>query len=327
MRRLLVVVLALATFVTACGGGGGGGGGAKPLKIAVVPKAIGFDFWNSVRKGADCAASKQQSVSVVWNGVTAETDVTGQVSLLQNYITQKVDGLVYAATDAKALYQVSQQATQAGIPTINIDSGTTPQPDNVPVFKTDNVAGAKKAADFLAQAVGDKGKVALIEFEPGSQTNDQRASGFKDGLKGHPNLQLVADQPSHSDYNTALRVATDILTAHPDLDGIFAANEPSVLGASEALRSTGKAGKVKLIGWDASPDELKGVQAGIISDLVVQNPFRMGWDGVNAAVKMARDKAKVPSGDTGVTFLNKDNINDPKVQAVTNPSCTKPPVS
>jgi ribose transport system substrate-binding protein len=290
-----------------------------------VPKAIGFDFWEQVHKGAVCAASKQQSVTVQWDGVTAETDVTGQITLLQNFITQGVNGLVYAATDAKALKQVTDQALKSNVTVVNIDSGTNPQPPNVPVFATDNVAAAQKAADLLSQALNGQGKIAFIPFQPGTVTNDQRTKGFKQGLANHSGLQLVAEQSSQSDTNTALTVTSDILTAHPDLKGIFAANEPGVLGAAEAVRRAGKAGKIVIIGWDASPDELKGVQQGVISALVVQNPFRMGFDGVNGAVKMIRQHAQVSNEDTGVTFVTKDNINDAKVQAVLKPSCANPP--
>lgn len=338
MRKFRVLLLNLALLglmlaSAACGqvsiqgtGNDNNGNANGPIKLAVVPKAIGFDFWEQVHKGAVCAGSKQQSVTVLWNGVTAETNVTGQVDLLTNYITQGVNGLVYAATDAKALKQVTDQALKQHISVVNIDSGTNPQPSNVPLFATDNVVSANKAADLLAQNLHNKGKIAFLPFQPGTSTNDLRTKGFMEGLKKYPDLQLVATQSSQSDYNTALSVTEDILSAHPDLNGIFAANEPGVLGAAEAVRRAGKAGKIIIIGWDAAPDEIKGVQQGVISALVVQNPFKMGYDGVNAAVQMIRNKQQVQSEDTGVTFLSKDNLNDQKVQAVLHPSCEHPPV-
>lgn len=315
--------------VTVQGSGPGASPNVKssgPITIAVVPKAVGFDFWDSVRKGAQCAASKLTDVNVQWDGVTAETDVTGQVNLLQNFLTRQVDGLVYAATDAKVLAQVTQDAQSLNIPVINIDSGTNPQPDNVPVFATDNVAAARKAADLLAEALGPGDhQVAFIPFQPGTVTNDQRTTGFKEGLAKHPNLKLVAEQSSNSDPSTALSVTENILTANPDLDGIFAANEPGVVGATNALNQAGKAGKIKLIGWDASPDEVAGVTSGAITALVVQNPFRMGFDSVNAMVTTVRTGQVASSEDTGVTFVTQENINDPQVQAILQPSCDNPP--
>jgi ribose transport system substrate-binding protein len=209
----------------------------------------------------------------------------------------------------------------------NIDSGTDPQPPDVPVFATDNVAAAEQVPELMAKELGKQGgEVAFIPFQQGTLTNEQREEGFKNGLKKHPELELVAEQSSQSNYNTALQVTEDILTAHPDLDAIFAANEPGVLGAAEAVRQDGKAGEIVIIGWDASPDEIQGVDDGVISALVVQNPFRMGYDGTNAAIEIIREGAKVQSEDTGSTIVTKDNLEDPKVQSVLNPSCENPPV-
>ena len=334
---LAAATLTAALAVTGCGSvhdsGGNSSGGATQtkksgtLRIAVVPKAVGFDYWEQVRKGAKCASDKAKDVDMQWDGVTAETDVTGQVNLLQNFVTQGVDGLVYAATDAKVLANVTKQAQQSGTDVVNIDSGTNPQPKDVPLFATDNVAAAKQVAGLLSKAVGPQGgDIAFIPFQAGTNTNDEREAGFKAGLKKFPKLKLVAQQSSQSDYNKALQVTQDILTAHPDLDGIFAANEPGVLGAAEAVRQAGKAGKVEIVGWDASPDEIKGVREGVISALIVQNPFRMGYDGVNAVVDELRNGTKPQNEDTGVTIVTKQNIDDPKVQAVLKPSCAHPPV-
>jgi ribose transport system substrate-binding protein len=279
-----------------------------------------------VKTGAECAASKQKDVKVQWDGVTAETDVSGQVSLLQNFITQQVDGLVYAATDAKVLSDVTKQAMQKQIPVVNIDSGTDPQPKQVPLFATDNVASAEKVPDLMAKAIGPKGgEIAFIPFQRGTSTNEQRAQGFKTGLKQHPELKLVAEQSSQSDYDKALQVTEDILTAHPNLRGIFAANEPGALGAAEAVRRAGKSGKVTIVGWDASPDEIKGVRDGVVDALVVQNPFKMGFAAVNAAVKQIREGTQPQGADTGVTIVSKQNLDDPQVQAVLKPSCANPP--
>ncbi len=238
-----------------------------------------------------------------------------------------MDGLVYAATDAKVLSQVTESAMQQDVTVVNIDSGTDPQPPEVPVFATDNVAAARKVPDLLAEELGeDGGEVAFIPFQQGTSTNEQREKGFKEGMEQHPELELVAQQSSQSDYNTALRVTEDILTANPNLDAIFAANEPGVLGAAEAVRKAGKAGEIVIVGWDASPEEIKGVKDGVISSLVVQNPFRMGYDGVNAAVSMIREGTDVDSEDTGVTFVTKENVDKPEVQSVLNPSCDDPPL-
>src|ERR671916_1162501 len=337
MSRLLLpaaLILALA-LAASCGaevresGGGkeGGGGEDDTVRLAVVPKAIGFDFWEQVRIGAECAAETSEGeVEVQWDGVTAETDVTGQQDLLINFITQGVDGLVYAATDAQVLADVSQQAIDQGLTVVNIDSGTEPQPSEVPIFATDNVAAAERATQLLADELGEEGgEVAFIPFQPGTATNDTRDEGFKNIMNETPQLELVAEQSSESDYNTALQVTEDILTANPGLDAIYAANEPGVLGAAEAVRRAGRDGEIVIVGWDTAPDELEAVEEGTVTALVAQNPFRMGYDGVNAAVEMLREGTQVEGADTGSTLVTQDNLNDSEVEAVLNPSCDNPP--
>jgi len=292
------------------------------IRLAVIPKSVGLDYWEKVHKGAQCAAAQERGVNVVWNGVSDETDVAGQIDLLQNYIGQGVNGLVYAATDSTALTEISTTASNAGIKVLNIDSGTDPQPKNVPLLATDNVKGAKLAADALSKAIGPKGgKIAIIAFHAGSQTNDERVEGFTAGLKKHPKLKLVETQYSENDYNQALTVTQNVLTAHPDLVGVFAANEASDVGAVEAVRLAHRAGKVKIVGWDTSPDEVEGVRTGMVSALISQNPFRMGYDGVRAAVAQIRDHKRPTSQDTGVVVVTKKNLDDSKVRQFVSPVC------
>jgi ribose transport system substrate-binding protein len=292
------------------------------IRLAVVPKSVGLDYWEKVHAGAQCAASKLKDVQVTWNGVSDETDVAGQVDLLDNYIGQGVNGLVYAATDSTALIDVTDRAKGAGIKVINIDSGTDPQPKGVPLLATDNTKGAYLAADALAKAVGPKGgKVAIVAFHAGSQTNDQRVNGFLKRLKKHPKLKLVSTQYSENDYNQALTVTENILTANPDLKGIFAANEASDVGAVEAIRMAHKIGKVKVVGWDTSPDEVEGVTDGAVYALVTQDPFKMGVDGVQAAVSSIRAHKRLKNEDTGVALVTKQNLRRKRVHQMVAPSC------
>jgi ribose transport system substrate-binding protein len=296
-----------------------------PVHLAVIPKSVGLDYWSKVHAGATCAASQLRGVSVTWNGVTDETDVVGQLNLLNNYIAQGVNGLVYAATDATAMTQVSTSATKAGIKVVGIDSGTDPQPSNVPLLATNNVAGAKLAADELAKAIGPSGgKIAIIAFHAGTQTNDQRVQGFEAELKKHPKLHMVGIQYSQNDYNTALTVTANVLTANPDLKGLFAANESSDIGAVQAVRLAHRVGKVKIIGWDTSPDEVKGVREGIVAGLVSQDPFRMGYDGVRAAAALVRGQGKPRSENTGAVVVTQRNLHNPVVKQFITPRCGSP---
>jgi ribose transport system substrate-binding protein len=333
--RRAVLILAIALAAAGCGGPGDktspppGVAQKKsgPITLAVVPKAVGSDFWKQVHLGAECAAAKHTDVTVQWHGVTDETDVVGQINLLQRLIGQDVDGLVYAATDAAALAPVTDQAIERHKVVVTIDSGTYPQPAGVPLIATDNVAAGTKAADFLAESLGtgDK-KIAFLSFKPGAANSDQRAQGFKTGLARYPNLRIVAEESTQSDFATAQNVTARIIATHPDLDGIFASNEPTTLGAGEALSRSSQAQRIKMIGFDAPPEEVKLMERGVIAGLIVQNPFRMGYHGVNAAVKIIREGTTVPSQDTGVTLLRASDLTSPRYQALLNPSCENPPV-
>ncbi len=298
---------------------------SPPIHLAVIPKSVGLDYWTKVHEGAMCAARQLPGVQVTWNGVTDETDVVGQLNLLNNYIGEGVNGLVYAATDATAMNEVSNDATKAGIKVVSIDSGTTPQPSNVPLIATNNISGAKLAAKQLAKAIGPGGgKVAIIAFHAGSQTNDQRVQGFEEELKKYPKLHLIGTQYSQNDYNTALTVTANVLTANPDLKGLFAANEASDVGAVEAVRIAHRVGKVKIVGWDTSPDEVDGVKQGVVAGLISQDPFRMGYDGVRAAFDLLRHKGQPGNENTGAVFVTRQDLNNPLVRQFVTPKCGSP---
>jgi ribose transport system substrate-binding protein len=298
---------------------------APPIHLAVIPKSVGLDYWTKVHEGAMCAVRQLPGVQVTWNGVTDETDVVGQLELLNNYIAEGVNGLVYAATDATAMSEVSSDAANAGVKVVSIDSGTTPQPSDVPLIATNNIAGAKLAAEELAKAIGPGGgKVAIIGFHAGTETNDQRVQGFEEQLKKYPKLHLIGIQYSQNDYNTALTVTANILTANPDLKGLFAANESSDVGAVEAVRIAHMVGKVKIVGWDTSPDEVDGVKQGVVAGLISQDPFRMGYDGVRAAVEMLRHQRRPQNENTGAVFVTRSNLTNPVVRQFVTPRCGSP---
>src|SRR5690349_17059785 len=323
---LMVVFLAL--LVVACGGGGSPSttaSGPKQLKIIAVPKSLASSYWTIVENGIKCYASKVPNVSIVWDGVPTDQQLDGQISLLQNYISQKPDGILYAAIDAKALAPINQQAKNAGVPIYNFDSGTTPQ--DIPLFSTSNTAAAAKAADEMGTLLNGTGKIAILEFVPGSATNDQRVDGFKQELASkYPNIQIVADQVDDSAADKALSITQNILSAHPDLNGIYAANQPGGEGAAQALSAAHQAGKVHLISFDASDPLISALQAGTADALVVQNPFKMGFDSAKAMVAQIRNGTKATNEDTGVTIVTKANFSDPATQGLLNPSCANAPV-
>jgi ribose transport system substrate-binding protein len=252
-------------------------------------------------------------VQIIWKGPSDERDIAGQRAILENFITQRVDAIVFAACDARAMVPIAQKALNAGIKVITIDSGLDPDV-SLRFVATDNIKGGRIAAEVLAKLIGYEGKVGLIPFVPGAATSIQREQGFKEGLKKFPKVKLVATLYSESDVTKGMQVTENMLTAHPDLKGIFAANEPGAIGAARVLQARKLIGKVKLVAFDAAPTEIRALQDGVIQALIVQNPFRMGYEGVKMAVKALRGE-KIPKRiDTGVTVVAMENFRRPEIQ-------------
>lgn len=309
MRYLWLAVLIALALVTA----GCGRQAAEQPTIAVVPKAVSFDFWLSVKAGADKAAA-EHNVKVIWKGPSDERDIAGQIAILENFINAKVDAIVMAACDSKALMTVVEKARKANIPVITIDSGV--EDPTVPVVATDNKLGAQVAARTLADLTGGQGEVGLIPFVAGALTSTLRENGFKDGLRQAPGLKLVSTQYSESDTAKGMAVAEDMLTSYPKLAGIFAANEPGAIGAARAIKQRGLAGKVKLVAFDAADSEIAALREGTIQALIVQAPFKMGYQGVSLAVKALHGEQVPPVTDTGVTVVTKQNLDSADVKAL-----------
>jgi ribose transport system substrate-binding protein len=323
MKRILLMVLALAVLA-GCGGSGsapapgestGSRGGL--LEIAVIPKSLSHQFWLTVKAGAD-AAGEEFGARILWQGPSKETEVVQQINIVQDMISRKVDALVLAAGDENALVQTVERAIAAGIPVITIDSGV--QSDKPLSFvATDNIAGAKAAADELSRLIGGEGKVGLMPFVPGAATSELRERGFKEGLEAHPGMQLVSTLYCMSDVAKAMDITQDMMTSFPDLKGLFAANEAGAIGAAQAIKAAGKAGVVKMVAFDAAEEQITALKEGSCQALIVQNPFKMGYTGVKAAIDAIQGRPVEKRIDTGVTVVTLENFNDPEIQKLLYP--------
>lgn len=305
-------------------GGASGGGASKKMRIAVLPKGTAHSFWQTVKAGAE-AAAREENVEIIWQGPSKETEITEQVNLVENQITGGVDGIVLAATDAEALIPPVRKAIEKGIPVVTIDSGLKRDQDpSLCYIATDNVEGGRQAADALAKQIGERGKVGLMPFLKGAVSSDEREKGFLESIKKYPNIRVAVIRYNESDAARAADETTNMLTAHPDLAGIFACNEPGGVGAANVLREKRLAGKVKLVAYDISSEEQKALEEGVIQALIVQNPFKMGYEGVKTVLKAIRkqpiDRKYI---DSGVTVVTKENLHTPEVHRLINPA-TKP---
>ncbi len=286
--------------------------------IAVVPKAQAHVFWQTVRAGA-VAAGRELGVDIRWNGPASEIDFSRQISIVDDFINQRVDGIALAPTHGESLLPVVERAAREKVPVTIFDSGIQTG-KYLSYVSTDNYKGGALAAERMIELLPGGGRIAVMATVPGSVSTTEREKGFQDTIaRKAGKIRIVTLQYGMSDRARSLAVAEDILTAHPDLDAMFCSNESGTIGAVQGAKSKGVAGKLKIVGFDSSPTVLEDLEAGYIDSLVVQNPFRMGYLAVETLVRHLRGETPEKRIDTGATLVTAANLKDKTIQDLINP--------
>lgn len=291
---------------------------AADKEIAVIVKTANSDFWQNVKKGANDGVAGAKGYTTTFQGAASDTDLAGQVALVENAVNRKVAGIVLAPSDPDALIPAIKKAWEAKIPVILIDSAASDAGKNYyqSFLATDNKKAGELCAQALIAKVGTTGKIAIMSYTAGSGSEIGRVGGFKDYIAKHSKLQIVGPFYSNSQMGTALNQTTDVLAANPDLKGIFGANEPTAIGMGRALVQSGKAGKVVAIGFDGNADLQGFIKDGTLEAIAVQSAYQMGSLGVKTAIEVSQGK-KVPKFlDTGVVMVTKSNIDKPEAKNV-----------
>ena len=280
--------------------------------IAVIPKATSHLFWIAVENGAR-AAALDSKVEMLWNGPPSETDYARQIQIVDSMIARRVDGIVVAATERQALVGPISRAMAAGIPVTVFDSGI--EGDNYTSFvATNNYEGGAIAAREMVRLAGPQGKVALLMNAPGSTSTMDRERGFEETLaKEAPGLVIAARQYGLSDRGKARTAAENMLTAHPDLRGMFCSSEPSAVGGALAVNARHLSGMLQLVTFDSSADLVEELKSGTIQAMVVQDPFRMGYDAVKSVVDKIAGKAVAKRIDLSARLVRRDDLDKPDV--------------
>jgi len=296
---------------------------AKSLRIAVIPKGTTHEFWKSIHAGA-VQAARELGVEVIWKGPQKEDDRAQQITVVEDFISRGVDGIVLAPLDDRALMRPVQDAGREKIPVVIIDSGLQGS-DYVSYVATDNYKGGVLAARRLGQLLGGKGRIFLIRYQEGSASTVQREAGFYDTVvKEFPGLVLlVQDQYAGATTETAYQLAENLISRFPDVEGVFTPNESSTFGTLRALQESRLAGKVVFVGFDSSPKLIQGLRDGHLQGLVVQNPAKMGYLGVKTMVAYLRGQPVEKVIDTGVVLATADNMDDPAIKALLSPDLSR----
>ena len=274
--------------------------------IGVVPKGANHIFWLTVKAGAEKAAA-EAGYTVEWNAPALEIDAKRQQDIVESMVNRKLAGIALAPVDKKALVNVVERAAAAGIPTVIYDSDVDTA-RRLSYIATDNKEGGRMAARRMGELLGGKGKVGVIGFMPGSASTMEREDGFTEELKSKfPEIQMVGMQFGMADRAKAMAVTENMMTAHPDLGGVFADNESSLAGAVQALKSR-RNRNVKLVGFDASDALIADLKDGWIDSLVLQDPYRMGYDSVQAITRRLKGETPAARVDLPATLATRDDL-------------------
>ncbi len=290
--------------------------------IAVVPKGTSHVFWQSVQAGA-IAAGRELGVEVVWNGPAQETEFGRQIQIVDSMIARRVDGLAVAAADRTALVAPIERAAKAGILVTAFDSGV--DTDHILTFvATNNYEGGQQAARKLAELIGGSGKVAMILNAPGSGSTMDREKGFEDAIaKEFPKIQIAARQFGMSDRAKAREAAENILSARGDIKGMFGSCEASSVGATLAIKGRNLAERIAMVAFDSTEGMVADLKTGAIDAMVVQDPFRMGYEAVRTQVD-AIQKKKLPKRlDLRARVIVPADLDKPDVKALLFPDLEK----
>lgn len=309
MKRLSIVlglVLILSMLLSACGTAATQSSSDK-LKVAVVVKAVTSDYWKLVGDGVTAAMTTDPTIEATFLGPNEETDVEGQIRIIEAQISAKVDALAVAPSQADQLAPTLQKAVDAGIPVVLIDTNIDTFTTKSAFVGTDNELGGKMAGEFIAGKLQAGDEVAIIRGAAGDPVHNLRENGAKAALEA-AGLKVVAVQPADSDRAKGQTIAENLLTANPNIKAIYATNDEMALGAMNAAKAAGVS--LIVVGFDASPDALASIKAGELSGSIAQFPGKIGELGTLTAAKVARGEKVDAFVNTGVAVVSSENIAD-----------------
>jgi ABC-type sugar transport system substrate-binding protein len=303
-RLVAVLAVALALPLAGCGDDGGSDKATAVgvLKIGLITK-FPVDFYDTMVDAVKQYDAAHADVEVVYGQGKSGTDDEGEIAIIENMITQGVKAIAITPTSPN-VQGALDKAVKAGIKVVLIDNDIPGWSGKSSVVATDNLAGGKLAGQWLAKQLPAGSTIAILQGRLGNPSLDDRVKGMKEGLAGA--AKVVAEPATDCDETKGLNAAQDILTANPDVAAIYGACGPPITGALQAVKAAGK--KPVVVGFDASPDEIKAIEAGTQAASVAQFPAKMGSLGIETAVAAARGETVKPTVDTGTEMVTKDNV-------------------
>ena len=290
--------------------------------VAIIVKDTTSPYWQAVLAGAR-KAGQDLSVNVVELGAESESDTNGQIDMLKKAVASNPAAIVLAPAQAAALGRPIDEAAKK-VKIIGIDS-TADTKAITSLLATDNVNAGRIAGEALAAAItktyGDtEGNIVIITSMPGVAALDQRAKGFKEVLAAkYRALDIVADRVADGEPTTVINIMKDIIANTPDLRGVFVSDPIMTQAVVQAVAESKSGDKINVVGVGSDQKLVELLQGDAIAALVVEDPFRMGYDGVKTALAASKGEQVAANVDTGATLISKANLRSARSQELLNP--------
>lgn len=313
INKIAPCILAMSLITVSAGCGEKKADDKKTISVIAKSKSM---YWEVVNAGAG-AAGEELGYEIKYAAPESEKEIDKQVEMINQAKNDKVDAMVVAPINGDYMNEAMQSAIDAGIAVITIDSKCTIE--NMPYIGTDNNAageiGGREALNMLDQSK----KVGIVAVSNESEVSASRASGFEKVLSENPEVTVVETKYCNSDKELAKQQAAELIEDYPDLEMIYGVNQTTTLAICETVSEKNLAGKIKVVGFDAAEPEIEFINNGVLTGTIVQNPYNIGYLGVKNACKIADGESVSTFVDTGVTFVNSENINDSTIQLLIYP--------
>ena len=286
-------------------------------RIAVVVKNTKTGFWKNVKKGMDDAVEDlnekmgykgEDKIKISFEGPGNETDVESQINIIDAVLSENPSILCLAAIDMESCQPQVEEATLNGIPVVVLDSGVQSEQVNA-ICATDNYAAGTEAAKKMAEALGEKGQVAIMAHVETSESSQKRVAGFTDEMKNHPEIEIV--NISYENEETSMsELAEAVLKLYPEVKGYYCTNEIATNNVLDIVNTSDK--EVKVIGFDSGEKQIKAVKDGVELGMFAQNPYGMGYATIVAGVRADQGLENDAFINTGYQWIDSTSIELPE---------------
>lgn len=309
MKKGLTVLLALLLMLlTGCSGQAI----VNKPRVTLIAKSSESNFWKACFAGAQAAANEYNAELTIASP-ESEEDFETQNDMIYAAVKSGAEAIVFSACDYNGSTKAVEYAIAVGVPVISIDSEVNTSKILIKI-STDNKQAGRMAAEAMIAATGGQAKIGIVNFAEGSANGQQRQQGFLERIRKEPGMIVLEVRNAISNIDSPKQATEELVKAFPEMNAIATFNEWTTLGVGQAIGNMKQGGKVKIIGFDNNISSIKQMEEGVMSALIVQNPFAMGYLGVENALQARKGNMAAKTIDTGTVAITKENMFEPQNQ-------------